>query len=145
MLPQRRAVRHALVHTRACYCSPGAILGLGVVVMKSNYTYISDLAKEVDIPADGILSRTLYTDEHVKVVVFGFDAGQELSEHTASMPAIIHIIQGEARLTLGDDAMEARAGAWVHLPPELRHSVQAKTPVIMLLMMMRSAPEGSSG
>ena len=112
--------------------------------MKSDYTYIADLAKQVDIPADGILSRTLYSDEHVKVVVFGFDAGQGLSEHTVSTPAIIHIIQGEARLTLGDDSVEAQAGAWVHMPSELRHSVQARTPVVMLLMM-RSAGEGSSG
>jgi quercetin dioxygenase-like cupin family protein len=113
--------------------------------MKSDYTYIADLAKQVDIPTDGILSRTLYNDEHVKVVAFGFDAGQELSEHTVSTPAILHIIQGEADLTLGDDSVEARAGAWVRMPSELRHSVQAKTPVVMLLLMMRSAEESSSG
>ena len=113
--------------------------------MKSDYTYIADLAKQVDIPTDGILSRTLYNDEHVKVVVFGFDAGQELAEHTASTPAIIHIIQGEADLTLGDDSMEARAGAWVHLPPKLGHSVHAKTPVVMLLLLMDAAVEGRLG
>ncbi len=113
--------------------------------MKLDYTYIADLAKQVDIPTDGILSRTLYNDEHVKVVVFGFDAGQELSEHTASTPAILHLIQGEADLTLGDDSMEARAGTWVHLPSELRHSVQARTPVVMLLLMMTLAEESSSG
>jgi quercetin dioxygenase-like cupin family protein len=113
--------------------------------MKSDYTYIADLAKQVDIPTDGILSRTLYNDEHVKVVVFGFDAGQELSEHTVSTPAILHIIQGEADLTLGDDSVEARAGAWVSMPSELRHSVHAKTPVVMLLLMMTSAEESSSG
>jgi quercetin dioxygenase-like cupin family protein len=113
--------------------------------MKSDYTYIADLAKQVDIPTDGILSRTLYNDEHVKVVVFGFDAGQELSEHTVSTPAILHIIQGEADLTLGDDSMEAQAGAWVRMPSELRHSVQARTPVVMLLLMMTSAEESSSG
>ena len=113
--------------------------------MKSDYTYIADLAKQVDIPTDGILSRTLYNDEHVKVVAFGFDAGQELSEHTVSTPAILHIIQGEADLTLGDDSVEAQAGAWVHLPPKLRHSVHAKTPVVMLLLLMEAAVEGRPG
>jgi len=113
--------------------------------VKSDYTYIAELTKQVDIPADGILSRTLFSDEHVKVVAFGFDAGQELSEHTVSTPAIIHIIQGEARLTLGDDSIEAQAGAWVRMPPELRHSVHARTPVVMLLLMMTSAEESSSG
>jgi quercetin dioxygenase-like cupin family protein len=110
--------------------------------MNSSYTYIADLAKQVDIPADGILSRTLRDDEQVKVVLFGFGAGQELSEHTASMPAILHIVQGEARLTLGDDSLEAEAGAWVHMPPELRHGVYAKTPVVMLLLLIK--PGGQS-
>lgn len=111
--------------------------------MNSRYTYIADLAKQVDIPDDGILSRTLHTDEQVKVVLFGFDAGQELSEHTASMPAILHIVQGEARLMLGDDSVEAQAGAWVHMPPHLRHGIYAKTPVVMLLLLLKSA-EGQS-
>ncbi|KPK46699.1 MAG: cupin [Dehalococcoidia bacterium SM23_28_2] len=107
--------------------------------MKPDYTYIADLAKEVDIPADGILSRTLRDDEQVKVVLFGFGAGQELSEHTASMPAILHIVQGQARLTLGGDSVEAQAGAWVRMPPELKHSIYAKTPVVMLLLLMKAA------
>jgi len=107
--------------------------------MKPHYTYIADLAKQVDIPADGILSRTLYADEGVKVVLFGFDAGQELSEHTASTPAILHIVQGEVRLALGDDSVEAQAGAWVHMPPELKHSIYAKTPVVMLLLLIKTA------
>jgi len=107
--------------------------------MKPHYTYIADLAKQVDIPADGILSRTLYADEGVKVVLFGFDAGQELSEHTASTPAILHIVQGEVRLKLGDDSVEAQAGAWVHMPPELKHSIYAKTPVVMLLLLIKTA------
>jgi quercetin dioxygenase-like cupin family protein len=109
--------------------------------MNPKYVYIADLAKQVDIPDDGILSRTLHTDEQVKVVLFGFDAGQELSEHTASMPAILHIVQGEARLTLGDDSVEAQAGAWIHMPPNLRHGVYAKTPVVMLLLLLKSAEE----
>jgi quercetin dioxygenase-like cupin family protein len=112
--------------------------------MKAPFTYIGDLAKHVDIPVDGILSRTLYSDERVKIVVFGFGAGQELSEHTASMPAVLHIIQGEAHLTLGDDSMEAQAGTWIHMAPELPHSVHAITPVVMLLTMMRSGEEDSS-
>ncbi len=107
--------------------------------MNLRYTYIADLAKQADVPVDGILSRTLYTDEQVKVVLFGFGAGQELSEHTASMPAILHIVQGEAHLTLGDDSLEAQAGAWVHMPPHLRHGIYAKTPVVMLLVLLKSA------
>ena len=101
------------------------------------YTHISDLAKEAQPPEKGILSRTLFNDATVKAVIFGFAQGEELSEHTASLPAILHFLQGEAKLTLGDDTVEATAGAWVHMPTGQRHSIQAKTPVVMLLLLLK--------
>jgi len=40
-------------------------------------------------------------------------------------------------VTLGDDKHEAKAGTWVHMPTGLRHSIQAKTPVVMLLLLLK--------
>ena len=105
--------------------------------MNPNYTHVFDLAKEAEPPANGILSRTIFNDDHVKAVIFGFGVGEELSEHTASMPAILHFIQGEATLTLGDDTVEAKSGTWIHMPAELQHSVQTKAPVVMLLLLLK--------
>lgn len=106
--------------------------------MNSTYTWLENLNTLIpDITPDSIISRTIYGDEHLKAILFGFDAGQELSEHTASQSAIIHILNGEAAITLDGDRYEAQAGAWIHMPPQLRHSIQAKTPLIMLLLMMK--------
>ena len=106
--------------------------------MSPPYTHIADLVAKAEPPAQGILSRTLYSDEQLKAVVFGFDESQELTEHTASKPAILQIIRGEATLTLGDDTIEAQAGAWVHMPAGLRHAVKARTQVVMLLLLLKS-------
>lgn len=106
--------------------------------MNGHYTHVLDLAREVEPPADGILTRTLFNGEDVKMVIFGFAEGQELSEHTASMPAILQFIRGEATLTLGDDTVEAQPGTWVHMPAGLEHSVRTRTPVIMLLLLLKT-------
>jgi quercetin dioxygenase-like cupin family protein len=105
--------------------------------MTTNYTHILDLAKEAEPPADGILSRTIYQDDQIKAVVFGFGQGQELSEHTASKPAMLFFVKGEATVGLGDDTKEAAAGTWVHMPSGLKHSIKAKTPVVMLLVLLK--------
>jgi quercetin dioxygenase-like cupin family protein len=105
--------------------------------MKTLYTHIDDLAKETQPPDKGILSRTLHNDDRLKVVLFGFAQGEELSEHTASMPAVLHFLQGEAQLTLGDDTVAAKPGTWVHMPTGMRHSIQAKTPAVMLLLLLK--------
>jgi quercetin dioxygenase-like cupin family protein len=103
------------------------------------YTHFFDLVKEVQPPDKGILSRTLFNDDRLKVILFGFGQGEELSEHTASMPAVLHFLQGESKLTLGDDTCEAKAGSWVHMPAGLRHSIKALTPVLMLLLLLKEA------
>jgi len=105
--------------------------------MANGYSPFSGLAKVVPPPDKGILSRTLFNDDRLKAVLFGFARGEELSEHTASMPAALHFLQGEAKLTLGDDTVEATPGTWVHMAKGLRHSIQAKTPVVMLLLLLK--------
>ena len=106
-------------------------------LMQTPYTYIHDLVNEVQIPDKGILSRTLYNDDRTKIVLFAFGEGEELSEHTASMPAILHFLQGQAKVTLGGDSHDAEPGTWVHMPAGQRHGIQAKTPLVMLLLLFK--------
>jgi quercetin dioxygenase-like cupin family protein len=105
--------------------------------MTANYTLFPSLEAEVQIPENGILSRTLYNDDRLKILVFGFAPGQELSAHTAPMAASLYFVKGEARLTLGDDIHEAKAGTFVHMPPQLQHGILAQSPVVMMLTMYK--------
>jgi hypothetical protein len=41
------------------------------------------------------------------------------------MPAILQLVRGEAKRTLGDDRHEAKAGTRVHMPARLRHGIRA--------------------
>ncbi len=103
----------------------------------SEYAFISNLAAEVQVPSRGILSRTLLNDDRVRIVLFAFAVGEELSAHTAPMPAILYFVQGDARVQLGTDTVEATAGSLVHMPANLAHGIRPRTPVIMLLIMMK--------
>jgi quercetin dioxygenase-like cupin family protein len=105
--------------------------------MSDTYTLIDDLIAHAGaIQPDSIISKTFYKGGALKGILFAFDAGQELSEHTASVPAVIHILQGEASVTLGGEPHELAAGAWAHMPAQLKHSVRAKSPLVMLLLML---------
>ncbi len=101
------------------------------------YTLLLDPLNHQSIPEDGILTRQLFDDEALRVVLFTFSAGQCLSEHTASSSALLHFLSGEASLTLGADSIEARPGTWVRMDPGLAHSVVTKSPVVMLLVLLK--------
>jgi quercetin dioxygenase-like cupin family protein len=103
----------------------------------TNCASVANLRKELEVPVTGHLSRTLQNDESAKIILFSFAAGHGLAGHRAPMPAIIQILRGEAVLTLGPDTREAAAGFWVSMPPQLNHSLVAKTPVTMLLTLLK--------
>jgi quercetin dioxygenase-like cupin family protein len=105
------------------------------------YVLIQDLVgTRQELPADSILSQTALKNDDIRVVMFHFAPGQELSEHTAAKPALLYFISGEADLTLGQDDHHAGPGTFVHMEPHLPHSILAKSAVIMLLILLEKAP-----
>lgn len=104
--------------------------------MDKPYLFIPDLPElGSDIPEDSILSRTVHEDDRLKVILFSFAENQELSEHTASQPAILHFLQGECDIQLGGDQVQGCPGTWVYMPARLNHSIRARTPTLMLLLL----------
>jgi quercetin dioxygenase-like cupin family protein len=103
------------------------------------YKHFANLNTAVEIPDDGIVSRTIFQDDYTKVVLFGFSKGHELSEHAAAVPAIMHFISGDAQVTLGEEQHKATAGAWYYMEPKLPHSIYAETPLVLLLLLLKSA------
>jgi len=103
----------------------------------ADYTFLPDLRAEVTIPKDGILSRTIHSDDRLTATAFGFDAGQELTEHTSAHPALIEIVEGRAEILLAGDRHEAGPGAWISMPAGTAHAIRATTPLVMLLVLLR--------
>ena len=54
------------------------------------------------------------------------------------LPAVLYFLEGEAALRLGDQSMEAHAGSLVRMDPRLTHGIVAKTPVKMLLLLIKN-------
>lgn len=104
-----------------------------------SYTILENLVDEKqEIPADSILSRTLLQNEDVRTVLFHFAPGQELSEHTAAKPALLHFLSGEADVTLGEEAMQAGPNTFIYMSAHLPHSIVARTKVAMLLILLEA-------
>ncbi|MCG8648990.1 MAG: cupin domain-containing protein [Pirellulales bacterium] len=98
---------------------------------------IQDLIKEIDIQAGSIVSKALYHDAAAKIVLFGFDAEQELSQHTASVPAVMHFLEGEAEVTIGDDTVQAEPNSFYFMEASVPHSITARQPTKMLLTLFK--------
>jgi quercetin dioxygenase-like cupin family protein len=90
--------------------------------------------------AQGIASRVLARSAGGNVTLFAFDAGEELSEHTAPFDALVLTLSGALRLTIGGEAVTTAPQTVVRLPAKVAHAVHALEPSRMLLVMLRDAP-----
>lgn len=104
--------------------------------MTTPHTFFPSLVDEAPLPKRGIHSQTLSDEGGVELVLFAFAARERLSEHTSARPAIIHILSGEGDLTAGDDAWACAPGAWLRMAANTRHSVVARTPLVMALYLL---------
>lgn len=105
--------------------------------MNGEYTFLPDLLVEAAEQTAGILSRKLHDGDGVKAVLFSFAPGEELSEHTASVPASILTLKGTARWRIGENELTCGPGSWLHLAAGTPHSVEAREPMVMLLLLLK--------
>ena len=109
------------------------------MISEPSYTFIGHLLDEVEIPENGTLSRVMFSGDGLRVVLFAFDVGQELTDHTASVPAVIQVVEGRLGLTLGDDTVEIVADSWVHMDADLTHAVVALEPSVLILTLQKGS------
>ena len=62
-------------------------------------TDLSDLAHLVSVQPEATVSRTVLRAEGTNVVLFAFDAGEELREHTAALPVLLQTLEGAFDIT----------------------------------------------
>ena len=95
------------------------------------------LADMVDYQEDSIVSRAMVDKKTGTVTLFAFDAGQGLSEHTTPYDALVHIIDGEAEITISGKNLHLREGEITIMPANEPHAVRALGRFKMLLTMIR--------
>jgi quercetin dioxygenase-like cupin family protein len=106
--------------------------------MTESYTFIEDLLQQLpEIPEDSVVSRTMIETPSAKVTLFGFAAGQEMTEHTAAYPALLQVVSGQAEITLAEKTHQVKPGTLIHMPPKLPHSVRASEQFVFLLTLIR--------
>jgi quercetin dioxygenase-like cupin family protein len=98
---------------------------------------VSGLAEALPVTASATTSRSVVDNDHVRVIVFAFDTGEQLTEHTAAMPVVVQLITGAMRFEVAGEAHHLAAGDCVYLAAKEPHSLEALEPSLMSLVMIR--------
>ena len=95
---------------------------------------ISQLA---DYQANSIVSQSIKKSERGNITFFAFAQGEQLSTHSAPFDAFLQVVEGDAKVTIGEEAYSVSSGMAVMLPANVPHGVQAPENMKMLLVMIK--------
>jgi len=105
--------------------------------MEEQKAYVANLKEMVEFAKQGTVSKTIIDNDKTKIVLFAMAKDQSLSEHTASTPAVIQVLDGTASVQLGKELYEAVPGTLIYMPPNLPHAVEAREDLVFLLTLIR--------
>ena len=97
-----------------------------------------NLASLVSYQSGSVVSRTIINRKAGTMTLFAFDEGERLSEHTAPYDALLHVLEGEAQVTVSGERSEVMEGEGIVLPAGKPHAVRATKRFKMLLTMIRA-------
>lgn len=83
-----------------------------------------------------IVSKTLVQNTAVSQTLFAFDAGEEISSHKSHGDALVQVLDGTAKITVGDDVFTVETGQSIVMPAEVPHAVEAVTQMKFFLTVV---------
>ena len=98
---------------------------------------VADVSEMVKYQNGTVVSRTIIDRPTGTVTLFAFDKGQGLSEHTAPFDALVHILDGEAIITISGKDHQLKAGEGIIMPADEPHALKAEEKFKMMLVMIR--------
>lgn len=96
--------------------------------------YLKDMASYQE---HSVVSREIIRKPAGTVTVFAFDQGEGLSEHTAPFDAVVHLLEGEAEITIDKKNYSVKEGEMIIMPANKTHALKAVTKFKMLLIMIK--------
>ena len=96
---------------------------------------IIELKNEIEYQEGQVVSKTLVQNELVSVTLFSFEKGEEISTHAAGGDAMVTVLEGKGKFTIGGDVFYLEEGQTIIMPKDIPHSVFGEEKFKMILVV----------
>ena len=77
----------------------------------------------IDYQEGQVVSKTLVQNELLSMTIFSFDKGEEISTHASGGDAMVTLLEGTGRFTVGGEVFILNEGETLIMPKDIPHSV----------------------
>ena len=82
-----------------------------------------------------VVSKTLVQNDYVSVTLFSFDKGEEISTHASGGDAMVTVLEGTGKFTIGGDVFILKEGETIIMPKDVPHAVYGQEKFKMELVV----------
>lgn len=82
-----------------------------------------------------VVSKTLVQNEAVSMTIFSFDKGEEISAHASGGDAMVTVLEGTGRFTVGEQVFTLQEGETLIMPKGIPHAVYGQERFKMQLIV----------
>lgn len=84
---------------------------------------ILTLKDEISVQQKMVVSKTLVQNESVSITLFAFAKGEEISTHESTGDAMVYVLEGIGKFTVGGKEYICKAGETLIMPAKIPHAV----------------------
>ena len=77
----------------------------------------------VDYQEGQVVSKTLVQNEQLSMTIFSFDKGEEISTHASGGDAMVTVLEGTGKFTVGGEVFILNEGETLIMPKDIPHAV----------------------
>lgn len=93
------------------------------------------LKEQIDYQSGQVVSKTLVQNDKVSMTIFSFDKGEEISTHAAGGDAMVTVLEGKGRFTVGGEVFFLNEGETLIMPKDIPHAVYGEEKFKMQLIV----------
>lgn len=82
-----------------------------------------------------VVSKTLVQNDYVSVTLFSFDKWEEISTHASGGDAMVTVLEGTGKFTIGGDVFILKEGETIIMPKDVPHAVYGQEKFKMELVV----------
>ena len=94
-----------------------------------------NLKDQVEYQSGQVVSKSLVQNDLVSMTIFSFDKGEEISTHAASGDAMVTVLEGKGRFTVGGEVFYLEAGETLIMSKDIPHAVYGEERFKMQLIV----------
>ena len=103
--------------------------------MYKNIVKKEELKNLVAYQEGQVVSKTLVQNDYVSVTLFSFDKGEEISTHASGGDAMVTVLEGTGKFTIGGDVFILNEGETIIMPKNVPHAVYGQEKFKMELVV----------